>query len=373
MKYPTRAIHAGQDPDPSTGAVIPPVYLTSTFAQETPGVHKGFEYSRTDNPTRQRLETVLASLDGGQHGLAFASGNAATDTILKLLSPGDHVIAGNDLYGGTYRIFENVWRDWGLTFTYVDPTHTEGFKPQPNTKLIWLETPTNPLIKITDIEAVVRQKGDALVVVDNTFASSYLQQPLALGADIVVYSSTKYLGGHSDIVGGAVTTSNDAVYEKLKYLQNAVGPVPSPFDSWLLHRSLKTLHLRMEAHSSNAQAVAEFLEGHAKVDKVYYPGLASHPGHDLAKRQMKRFGGMVSFELNGNLNAFSKSISLFTLAESLGGIESLVCHPSTMTHASIPREVRLANGVKDNLLRLSVGVEDVDDLITDLAQALGNA
>ena len=373
MKFPTRAIHAGQKPDPLTGAVIPPVYLTSTFAQETPGNHKGFEYSRTDNPTRQRLETALASLDRGSYGLAFASGNAATDTILKLLSPGDHVLAGNDLYGGTYRIFEQVYRDFGFDFTYVEPSDVAGFIPRDNTKLIWLETPTNPLIKITDIQAVAKQKGDALLVVDNTFASSYLQQPLELGADIVVYSSTKYLGGHSDVVGGAVTTSDQAVYDKLKFLQNAVGPVPSPFDSWLLHRSLKTLHLRMQAHSSNAQQIADVLKNHAKVDRVYYPGLADDPGHDVAKRQMTGFGGMVSFELKGNLDGFFKALSLFTLAESLGGIESLVCHPSSMTHASIPQDVRLKHGVKDNLIRLSVGCESVEDLLIDLDQALSTA
>jgi len=370
VKYPTRAIHAGQEPDVQTGAVIPPVYLTSTYAQETPGVHKGFEYSRTGNPTRTRLETALASLDGGAYGLAFASGNAATDTILKLLAPGDHVLAGNDLYGGTYRIFEQVLRGYGIDFDYVDPGNTSGFKPKDNTRLIWLETPTNPLIKVSDIEAVARQKGEALVVVDNTFASSYLQSPLSLGADIVVYSSTKYLGGHSDIVGGALVTSNEAAYEKLKFMQNALGAVPSAFDCWLLQRSLKTLHLRMQAHASNAMAVAEFLEKHPKVEKVYYPGLPNDPYHEVAKRQMKRFGGMVSFELTGNMNAFFKVLSLFTLAESLGGVESLVCHPASMTHASIPQQVRLANGVKDNLLRLSVGVEDADDLINDLDQAL---
>ncbi len=373
MKFPTRAIHAGQEPDAQTGAVIPPIHLTSTFAQETPGVHKGFEYSRTGNPTRQRLETALASLDGGAHGLAFASGNAATDAILKLLRPGDGVLAGNDLYGGTYRIFEKVVRPFGIDFHYVSPENTAGFTPRKNTKLIWLETPTNPLIKITDIAAVAEAKGDALLVVDNTFGSSYLHNPLALGAYVVVYSSTKYLGGHSDIVGGAVVTSNEGVYEQLKFLQNAVGGVPSPFDSWLLHRSLKTLHLRMRAHSDAAQAVAEMLADHPKVERVYYPGLPGHAGHAVGKRQMKGFGRMVSFEMKGKLTAFFKSLSLFTLAESLGGVESLVCHPASMTHASIPREVRLANGVKDNLLRLSVGVEDVDDLLTDLQQALGRA
>lgn len=373
MKYPTRAVHAGQEPDPSTGAVIPPVYLTSTFAQDTPGVHKGFEYSRTDNPTRQRLETALASLDGGKYGLAFASGNAATDTILKLLSPGDHVIASNDLYGGTYRIFEQVLRPYGLEFSYADPADVAAFWPRANTKLIWVETPTNPLIKITDIEAVAQHKGAALLVVDNTFASSYLQRPLALGADIAVYSSTKYLGGHSDVVGGALTTSNDAAYERLKFFQNAVGGVPSPFDCWLIHRSLKTLHLRMEAHSANAQAVASLLQDHPKVEQVYFPGLPDHAGHEVAKRQMRRFGGMVSFELKGDMNAFFKRLRLFLLAESLGGVESLVCHPATMTHASIPREIRLQNGVKDNLIRLSVGVESVEDLLTDLEQALHEA
>ena len=373
MKYPTHAVHAGQEPDPSTGAVTPPVYLTSTFAQETPGVHKGFEYSRTDNPTRRRLESALAALDEGKHALAFASGNAAADTLLKLLAPGDHVIAGSDLYGGTYRLFERVWRPYGLEFTYVNPADTAAFKPQKNTRMIWVETPTNPLMQITDIAAVARQKGNALLVVDNTFASSYLQQPLKLGADAVVYSSTKYLGGHSDIVGGAVVTSNQEVYERLKFLQNAVGAVPSPFDCWLLHRSLKTLHLRMEAHSSNGEKVADFLKTHPKVERVYYPGLKEHPGHAIAKQQMRRFGGMVSFELKGNLNAFVQRLKLFTLAESLGAVESLINHPAIMTHASIPADVRLKNGLKDNLLRLSVGVESAEDLVEDLGQALDAA
>ncbi len=369
MDFPTRAIHAGQEPDPSTGSVIPPIHLTSTYAQTTPGVHRGFEYSRTDNPTRRRLETALASLDGGAHALAFASGNAAADTVLKLLGPGDHVIAGSDLYGGTYRLFEQVLRRYGLEFSYVAPDDPEGFIPKENTKLIWLETPTNPLIQITDIAAVAARKNDALVVVDNTFASAYLQRPLELGADLVVYSSTKYLGGHSDIVGGAVVTSHAGAYERLRFLQNAVGAVPSPFDCWLLHRSLKTLHLRMEAHSDNAEAVAGFLNGHPKVERVYFPGLTDHPGHAIASRQMRRFGGMVSFELKGDLDAFVQALRVFALAESLGGVESLVNHPAIMTHASIPREVRLRHGLKDNLLRLSVGVESAQDLIADLERA----
>lgn len=370
MKFPTRAIHAGQEPDPSTGAVIPPVYLSATFAQETPGVHKGFEYSRTDNPTRRRLESALAALDEGKSALAFASGNAAADTLLKLLAPGDHVIAGSDLYGGTYRLFERVWRGHGLNFTYVPPDDPGAFKPQKRTRMIWVETPTNPLMQVTDIAAVARQKGDALLVVDNTFASPYLQRPLALGADCVVYSSTKYLGGHSDIVGGAVVTSSTEVHERLKFLQNAVGAVPSPFDCWLLHRSLKTLHLRMEAHCDNGEQVADFLKTHPKVACVYYPGLKNHPGHAAAKNQMLRFGGMVSFELDGDLNAFVKRLKLFTLAESLGGVESLINHPAVMTHASIPADVRLERGLKDNLLRLSVGVESALDLIQDLEHAL---
>jgi len=373
VDFPTRAVHAGQQPDATTGAVIPPIVLSSTFAQETPGVHKGFEYSRTGNPTRQRLETALASLDGGRYGLAFASGNAAAGVVLKVLSPGDHVVAGSDLYGGTYRIFEQVLRRYGIDFSYANPNDSAAFAPQNNTRLIWVETPTNPLIQVSDISAIARQKGAALLVVDNTFASSYLQNPLELGADIVLYSSTKYLGGHSDIVGGALVCSDEAVYERLKFFQNAVGAVPSAFDCWLLQRSLKTLHLRMESHCDNAEAVAAFLQAHPKVERVYYPGISDHPGHAVAKRQMRRFGGMVSFELAGDLNAFFRALNLFTLAESLGGVESLACHPASMTHASIPAEVRLKNGVKDNLIRLSVGVESATDLVDDLDQALSRA
>lgn len=373
MKLATRAVHAGQAPDEATGAVIPPLHLSTTFAQETPGVHKGFEYSRTDNPTRRRLEEALAALEGGRYALAFASGSAAVETVLRLVAPGEEVIAGHDLYGGTYRLFERVLRPLGLKFVYVDPTDPASFRPGASTRLIWLETPTNPLLAIADIAAVAARKGRALLAVDNTFASPCLQRPLALGADIVVYSSTKYLGGHSDLVGGAVVTSHEEVHERLRFLQNAVGAVPSPFDCWLLARSLKTLHLRMAAHCAGARAVASFLEDHPKVTRVYYPGLPHHPGHAVAARQMDGFGGMVSFELQGDLNAFLKRLELFTLAESLGGVESLICQPATMTHAAIPRELRLQHGLRDELLRLSVGVEDPDDLIADLEQALAAA
>ncbi len=376
MKFATRAIHAGQDADPTTGATIVPIYQTSTYTQDGIGRHKGFEYSRTGNPTRQSLETCLASLEGAEHGLAFASGTAASDCVMKLLNPGDHVICADDVYGGTYRLFELVLKRYGIEYAWVDMTDVENVKRaiRPNTKMIWVETPTNPMLSLVDIAAVsaVAKKAGAITVVDNTFASPYLQQPIELGADIVVHSTTKYVGGHSDVVGGAVLLNDEKMYQTIKYHQNAVGGIPGPFDSWLVMRGVKTLACRMEAHCRNAQRIAEFLSKHAAVEKVIYPGLASHPQHDLARRQMRGFGGMVSFVIAGG-EAAARQIAgkthLFALAESLGGVESLIGHPATMTHASIPAAEREARGITGGLLRLSVGIEDADDLIDDLEQA----
>ncbi|HEY7983660.1 MAG TPA: cystathionine gamma-synthase [Ktedonobacterales bacterium] len=377
MDFATRAIHAGQPADPSTGATITPIFQTSTYTQEGLGVNKGYEYSRTHNPTRTALETCLAALEGAAHGLAFASGMAATSAVLSLLEPGDHVIACDDLYGGTYRIFERVLRKAGLEFDYVRAGDTAAYAAavRPNTKMIWIETPTNPLLGLVDIAgvaAIARQRKLTLVV-DNTFASPYLQQPLALGAHIVVHSTTKYINGHSDVVGGAVLTSDDAVYEAIKFYQNAAGGVPSPFDAWLTLRGVKTLAVRMRQHCENAMRVARFLEGHPSVRQVYYPGLPSHPDHALAGRQMRDYGGMVSFAFEGtraDVDTFVRRLRVFALAESLGGIESLCCHPVSMTHGSIPKEERERRGVTDTLLRLSVGIEDAGDLIADLEQAL---
>jgi cystathionine beta-lyase/cystathionine gamma-synthase len=376
--FSTRAIHVGQEPDIATGAVIVPIYQTSTYAQSEVGVHKGYDYSRTSNPTRSALEACLASLDGGRFGLAFASGMAAEDTLLHLLDSGDHVVASDDVYGGTFRLFHRVLERAGLRFTFVDGTRVENIEAalEQRTRLIWLESPTNPLLKLIDIAAVAQlaHERDVLVAVDNTFASPYCQRPLELGADIVHYSTTKYLGGHSDVVGGALVTSNAGLHERLKFLQNAVGGVPGPFDSWLVLRGLKTLALRMRQHSDNARQVGCFLEQRGRVKRVYYPGLPSHPQHALAKRQMiGGFGGMLSFEVEGGVDAareVARRTRLFTLAESLGGVESLIELPALMTHASLPAERRSDIGLDEGLIRLSVGIEDADDLIADLDQAL---
>lgn len=377
MKFSSKAIHVGQEPEPSTGAVITPIYQTSTYAQEGIGKHKGYEYSRTHNPTRTALEACLASLEEGKYGLAFASGLAATNTVMNLLSQGDHVVVGDDVYGGTYRIFERVYTRYGITFSFIDARDPANFEKaiRKETKLLWLETPTNPLLRLADIKTLAKIARDKkiLSVVDNTFASPYLQRPLELGADIVVHSTTKYLGGHSDVVGGAIITSLDDVHEQLRFHQNAVGGVPGPFDAWLVLRGMKTLAVRMKEHEKNAQSIVRFLEQHPSVEKVYYPGLVSHPQHELAKKQMHGFGGMVSCVLRGGLEDARQVLSntkLFTLAESLGGVESLIGHPATMTHASIPKEIREARGIVDGLIRLSVGIEDIEDLIEDLDRAM---
>ncbi len=377
MKFSTKAIHEGQEPDPTTGAVSIPIYQTSTYAQDELGKHKGFEYARTQNPTRSALEKCLASLENGKYGLAFASGLAATNTVMNLLSQGDHVVVGDDVYGGTYRIFEKVYTRYGVQFTFIDARDPSNFERaiRPETKLLWIETPTNPLLRLADISALTKIARDKkiLSVVDNTFASSYLQRPLDLGADVVLHSTTKYLGGHSDVVGGAIITSLDDVYENLKYHQNAVGAVPGPFDSWLVMRGLKTLKVRMEEHVKNAAAIATHLEKHPAIERIYYPGLASHPQHELAKKQMSGFGGMVSIVVRGGLEGARKVLNntkLFALAESLGGVESLIGHPASMTHFSIPKEIREERGIVDGLVRLSVGIEDLEDLIADLDNAL---
>jgi cystathionine gamma-lyase len=374
--FATRAIHAGQEPDPTTGAIMTPVYLTSTYVQESPGVHKGWEYSRTHNPTRRAYENCLASLEGGTHGFAFASGCAATTTILQMLSQGDHVIAGDDMYGGTFRLFNRVLRNNGLDFSFVDLTNPENFVKalKPNTKLVWLETPTNPTLKLVDIKKIAKaaaEKG-VLTVVDNTFMSPYFQRPLSLGADIVVHSATKYIGGHSDVVGGIAVTSRADLAEKLAFLSNSMGGIQGAFDSFMCLRSLKTLPLRMKAHALNGQAVAEFLENHPKVEKVIYPGLKSHPQHALAKEQMLGMGGMITFYIKGGMEAartFLENVRVFALAESLGGVESLIEHPAIMTHASVPPETRKQLGIDDSLIRLSVGIEDLEDLLADLKSA----
>ena len=378
MRFATRAIHVGQEPDPATGATITPIYQTSTYTQEAPGKHKGYEYSRTANPTRTALEECIASLEGGDYGLAFASGLAATIATMSLLSPGDHVVAGDDLYGGTYRLFERVLpRTGGLQFTYADTSDPGVVESalHPETKLLWIETPTNPMLTLSDIGELseMAHEHGAAVAVDNTFASPYFQNPLALGADIVVHSTTKYMGGHSDVIGGALVTSNPDFYERIRFYQNAAGAVPGPFDSWIVLRGLKTLAVRMRQHEENALAVAQFLQGHQEVETVNYPGLPSHPQHELAKRQMSGFSGMVSFTLRGGAEAAYAAIQktrVFSFAESLGGVESLITHPATMTHAAIPKEKREARGVTDGLMRLSVGIEDTEDLIEDLDQAL---
>ncbi len=376
--FGTRAIHAGLEPDPSTGAVMTPIYQTSTYAQEAPGIHKGYEYSRTHNPTRKALEANLAGIEGGKYGLVFASGLAAIDTLLKTLKPGDEVISTSDLYGGTYRLFVRVFEKFGLRFHFVPMQHGSAIEEKitDRTRLIWVETPTNPMLNVIDIETVAqlcKSKG-ILLVVDNTFASPYLQQPLKLGADVVMHSVTKYIGGHSDLVMGALVANDETLAEQLYFLQNAAGAVPGPMDCFLALRGIKTLHVRMQRHSENAEKVARFLRSHPKVEKVYWPGFPDHPGHEIAKKQMRAFGGMISFNIKGDSieEAFKavSSFKIFTLAESLGGVESLVGHPATMTHASIPREERLKAGLSDSLIRLSVGLEDADDLIADLKQVL---
>lgn len=378
--FETRAIHAGQEPDPTTGAIMTPVYLTSTYVQSSPGVHKGYEYSRTHNPTRKAYEACIASLEGGRHGFAFASGLSATMIVTHLLKAGDHIVATDDMYGGTFRLFDKVLRERGLEFTYVDLTRAENVTGalKSNTKMVWIETPTNPMLKLIDIRAIQKLLAgkSILLSVDNTFMSPYFQRPLELGADIVVHSSTKYINGHSDVVGGVAVTSDGTIAERLGFLSNAVGPIASPFDSFLAMRSLKTLPIRMAAHARNAQAVAEFLEKHPKVEKVIYPGLASHPQHQLAREQMKGFGGMITFYLKGGLNEsrkFLESVKIFALAESLGGVESLIEHPAIMTHASVPVETRKQLGISDNLIRLSVGIETLEDLLRDLEEALRQA
>jgi cystathionine gamma-synthase/cystathionine gamma-lyase len=376
MDFSTRAIHAGQDADPATGATIVPVYQTSTYTQTAVGETKGFDYSRTANPTRAALEKQLAALEDAAYGSAFSSGMAATAAILNLLSAGDHAIVTDDLYGGTYRLFSKVLVRYGLTFTYVDMSDLAAVRAaiQPTTKLLWIETPTNPLLKLIDIAAIVALKpAGAFVAVDNTFASPYLQSPLALGADIAMHSTTKYIGGHSDAVGGAVLTNDSAIHEVVKFHQNAIGGVPGPMDAWLTMRGAKTLAIRMREHEKNARVVADFLVSRDDVDRVYYPGLATHPQHELAKRQMRGFGGMVSVTLRGPESRaleFAKHTKLFSLAESLGGVESLLCHPARMTHGSIPKAERERRGITDGLLRLSVGIEGIDDLIADLRGAL---
>lgn len=375
--FSTKAVHAGQSPDPVTGAVMTPVYFTSTYAQEAPGKHKGYDYARTEHPTRRALEANLAALEGGRYGLCFSSGMGATSTVLQTLKSGDHVVSCNDLYGGTYRVFTKVFAKFGVTFTFVDASDMAAIEKAitPQTKLLWIETPSNPLLKITDIRRacqIAKAKG-VKVCVDNTFATPYLQRPLELGADIVAHSTTKYLGGHSDVVGGALIVNDEQLYKDLKFLQNAVGAVPGPMDCFLVLRSTKTLPIRMERHGQNAALVAKHLLAHPEVARVFYPGLPSHPGHEIAKAQMKGFGGMVSFELKGDLARsmrFMSSAKVFTLAESLGGVESLICHPVSMTHGSIPPEERKKAGLNDGLIRLSVGVEDAQDLIADLDQAI---
>jgi cystathionine gamma-lyase len=377
MDFATRAIHIGQEAEKVTGATIVPIFQTSTYTQASPGVHKGYDYSRTVNPTRVALEKCLASLENAPFGLAFASGMAATSAVMNLFSAGDHTVVTDDMYGGTFRLFDKVLRRYGMTFTYVDASSPDAVSNAivPSTKLVWLESPTNPLLKLSDIGAIadICRKRGVLVAVDNTFATPYLQNPLDLGADIVVHSTTKYIGGHSDAVGGFAATRNEALHDVIKFHQNSVGGVPGPFDCFLTLRGAKTLAVRMREHEHNARAVAAYLEGHADVERVFYPGLLSHPQHDLAKRQMRGFGGMVSVVLRGGAartKAFASKLAVFSLAESLGGVESLACHPATMTHGSIPKEVREARGVTDGLLRLSVGIESSADIIADIEQAL---
>lgn len=381
MKFNTKTIHGGQKHEATTGAVIPPIFQTSTFAQSSPGAHKGYEYSRVANPTRTALEDSFASIENGTHGFAFSSGLSAIDCVLRILNPGDEVITGNDLYGGTYRMFTKLFQKYGLTFKFVDINSPENVTNaiSKNTKLIWLETPTNPLMKITDIEAITKgtksKNANILVAVDNTFATPYLQRPLDLGADIVMHSATKYLGGHSDLVMGALMVKDTKLAEELHFIQFATGAISGPMDSFLALRGIKTLHIRMQRHCENGSTIAQYLLNHDKVKYVYYPGLESHPNHKVAKKQMDDFGGMVSFCLKDESLAavfnFLENTKVFTLAESLGGVESLVSHPTTMSHASIPEHERLKTGITGSLIRLSVGIEDIDDLLADLKQAIG--
>ena len=375
--FETRAIHAGQEPDPTTGAIMTPIYLTSTYVQSSPGVHSGYEYSRTHNPTRKAYEACLANLEGGKHGFAFASGCAASTTIFHLLKAGDHVVAGDDMYGGSFRLMDKVIRHNGIEFSFVDLTNPENLTRamKPNTKMLWLETPTNPTLKLVDIRklaAIASAKG-VISVVDNTFMSPYFQRPLELGATIVVHSTTKYINGHSDIVGGAIVTSDDEIATRLAFLSNSMGGIQGSFDSFLAMRSLKTLAIRMKAHEEGAIAMANHLAKHSKVDRVIYPGLTSHAQHALAKEQMSGFGGMITFYVKGGLSGARKlleNVKIFALAESLGGVESLIEHPAIMTHASVPPDVRKSLGIDDSLVRLSVGIESVDDLLRDIDQAL---
>lgn len=379
MKFGTKAIHAGIEPDPSTGAIMTPIYQTSTYAQESPGKHKGYEYSRTHNPTRKALENNLAALENGKYGLCFSSGLGAMDTLMKLFKAGDEIISTNDLYGGSYRLFMRVYEPFGLKFHFVPMHNLDAVRERinANTRMIWLETPTNPLMNIIDIEAyaALAKEHNLLLAVDNTFCSPYLQTPLDLGADIVMHSVTKYIGGHSDVVMGALVLNDDEAYQRLLFLQNACGAVPGPQDCFLVLRGIKTLHIRMQRHCENGRIIAEYLAQHPKVGKVYWPGLPEHPNHEVAKKQMRDFGGMISFTLKGDVMEDAirvlENFKFFTLAESLGGVESLCGHPATMTHASIPREDRDRAGLKDSLIRLSVGIEDVEDLLADLEQAIG--
>ena len=379
LRFNSATIHGGQSPDPAYGAVMPPIYQTSTYAQTTPGGHKGFEYSRTHNPTRQALEKSLASIENGKHGLAFASGLAAMDAVMKLLQPGDEVISTNDLYGGSYRLFTKIFEGFGLKFHFVGMSDLANVETaiNKNTKLIWVETPTNPMMNVVDLAAVAQlaKKNNLHLAVDNTFASPYLQQPLNFGADIVMHSATKYLAGHSDVVLGSLVVNDDDLHQRLAFIQNASGAVPGPMDSFLTLRGIKTLHVRLQRHCENGKAVAEYLAAHPKIEKVFWPGFDTHPNHDVAKKQMNDFGGMLSFIPKGaDYKAAIKiveNLKLFTLAESLGGVESLAGHPASMTHASIPKEEREKSGVVDALIRLSVGIEDAQDLIDDLAHAIG--
>ena len=378
MKFATKALHAGVHPDPETGAIMTPIYQTSTYAQSSPGNHKGYEYSRTHNPTRTQLQNQLAALENGKHGICFATGMAAVDAVCKLFKPGDEIISTNDLYGGTFRIFTKIFEPLGLRFRFVDMTSLEAVRNAvtDNTKLIWAETPTNPLLKIIDIEglAEIAKSRGILLAVDNTFASPYLQNPINWGADIVMHSLTKYIAGHSDVVMGALVVNDDALYERLVFIQNASGATPGPMDCFLVLRGIKTLHIRMQRHSENGKVIAHWLQANDHVEKVFWPGFESHTNYGIAKKQMTDFGGMISFELKGgNMDdamRFASKTKLFVCAESLGGVESLLGHPASMTHASIPREERLKSGLSDGLIRLSVGIEDVDDLIEDLTQAM---
>jgi cystathionine gamma-lyase len=378
MKFGTKAIHAGVEPDPTTGAIMTPIYQTSTYVQESPAKHKGYAYARGSNPTRNALQKSIAALENGKFGICFSSGMGATDAVIRLLGPGDEVITSNDLYGGSYRLFKKVYEKYGIKFHFIDLSDAENARPlfNKNTKLLWLETPSNPLMRIIDIQAcaAMARQHHVTVAVDNTFASPYLQTPLDLGADIVMHSVTKYLGGHSDVVMGALVVNDEKLHQDLAFMANSCGAVPGPQDSFLVLRGIKTLHLRMERHCFNGKKIAEFLRGHSKAGTIYWPGFADHPNHSIAKKQMRDFGGMLSFTLKDDrleqAIKFMENVKLFSLAESLGGVESLINHPASMTHASIPKEERIKNGLTDTLIRLSVGVEDVDDLIEDLDQAL---